>query len=310
MLGCVARLEVAERAADRDAGAAIRQRGDARALRPAGELRPRPRRRGRRPTGEPGVQRRDGRRSGRRAGMRSNAVDPLAANVLAAAASARHHRACRSSTADRIVGAISPSAERRGRPCQHRRAGRSLGDRARERPSVSHPADRDRRAARRRGVAADLEPAQGRVPGDALARAAQSARADPHRARGDPPARAGRAEADLGDRRHRPAGQPPDAPGRGPARRRAHQPGQDRAADRSRSTCAPWSRMRVETAKPFVEARRHQLRSTVPDAPVMLRGDFARLSQVVANLLNNAAQVHRRRRLDRAVADAAARARP
>jgi CheY-like chemotaxis protein len=41
---------------------------------------------------------------------------------------------------------------------------------------------------------------------------------------------------------------------------------------------------------PFMKMRRHQLTKTVPDAPVMLRGDFARLSQVIANLLNNAAK--------------------
>jgi len=46
----------------------------------------------------------------------------------------------------------------------------------------------------------------------------------------------------------------------------------------------------VETARPFIESRRHQLHTMVPDAPVALRGDFARLSQVVANLLNNAAK--------------------
>jgi len=46
----------------------------------------------------------------------------------------------------------------------------------------------------------------------------------------------------------------------------------------------------VETALPFIRARRHQLTKTLPDSPVMLRGDFARLSQVVANLLNNAAK--------------------
>jgi signal transduction histidine kinase len=46
----------------------------------------------------------------------------------------------------------------------------------------------------------------------------------------------------------------------------------------------------IETAKPFLDSRRHQLRTTVPDAPVVLRGDFARLSQVIANLLNNAAK--------------------
>jgi signal transduction histidine kinase/DNA-binding response OmpR family regulator len=46
----------------------------------------------------------------------------------------------------------------------------------------------------------------------------------------------------------------------------------------------------VETASPAIKARRHQLTKTVPDSPVMLRGDFARLSQVFANLLNNSAK--------------------
>ena len=46
----------------------------------------------------------------------------------------------------------------------------------------------------------------------------------------------------------------------------------------------------IETAKPFLDSRRHQLQTTLPDSPVVLRGDFARLSQVVANLLNNAAK--------------------
>ncbi len=46
----------------------------------------------------------------------------------------------------------------------------------------------------------------------------------------------------------------------------------------------------VETVQPFIRARRHQLTKTLPDTPVMLRGDFTRLSQVVANLLNNAAK--------------------
>jgi signal transduction histidine kinase/DNA-binding response OmpR family regulator len=46
----------------------------------------------------------------------------------------------------------------------------------------------------------------------------------------------------------------------------------------------------VETARPFIEGRRHRLTTAIPEAPVMLRGDFARLSQVVSNLLNNAAK--------------------
>jgi signal transduction histidine kinase len=46
----------------------------------------------------------------------------------------------------------------------------------------------------------------------------------------------------------------------------------------------------VETVKPFLESRRHHLTEAAADAPVWMRGDFARLSQVVANLLNNASK--------------------
>jgi signal transduction histidine kinase len=46
----------------------------------------------------------------------------------------------------------------------------------------------------------------------------------------------------------------------------------------------------VETAQPFIDARGHTLVVTLPDTPVWLQGDFARLSQVVANLLHNAAK--------------------
>jgi len=46
----------------------------------------------------------------------------------------------------------------------------------------------------------------------------------------------------------------------------------------------------VETAQPFIDARGHTLVVTLPETPVWLQGDFARLSQVVANLLHNAAK--------------------
>jgi signal transduction histidine kinase len=46
----------------------------------------------------------------------------------------------------------------------------------------------------------------------------------------------------------------------------------------------------VETARPLIEARSHRLVLDLPDAPVWMAGDFARLAQVVANLLNNAAK--------------------
>lgn len=46
----------------------------------------------------------------------------------------------------------------------------------------------------------------------------------------------------------------------------------------------------VELARPVVEQGRHPLRLSFPDAPVVLEADQARLSQVFANLLNNAAK--------------------
>jgi len=46
----------------------------------------------------------------------------------------------------------------------------------------------------------------------------------------------------------------------------------------------------VETAQPFIEARGHGLTVQLPHTPVFLHGDFARLSQVVGNLLHNAAK--------------------
>jgi CheY-like chemotaxis protein len=54
------------------------------------------------------------------------------------------------------------------------------------------------------------------------------------------------------------------------------------AADAARSA--------VETSRPVIEARRHTLEVALPDAPIRLNGDIARLSQVLSNLLNNAAK--------------------
>jgi signal transduction histidine kinase/CheY-like chemotaxis protein len=49
-------------------------------------------------------------------------------------------------------------------------------------------------------------------------------------------------------------------------------------------------RAAVETSRPFVDEKEHELTVTLPSAPVLLDGDPVRLSQVIANLLNNAAK--------------------
>jgi signal transduction histidine kinase/PleD family two-component response regulator len=46
----------------------------------------------------------------------------------------------------------------------------------------------------------------------------------------------------------------------------------------------------VETSRPLIESRRHELTVTVPPEPVRALGDPTRLAQVIANLLNNAAK--------------------
>jgi signal transduction histidine kinase len=46
----------------------------------------------------------------------------------------------------------------------------------------------------------------------------------------------------------------------------------------------------LETALGFAEARRHRVSVSLPEAPLWLEGDSVRLTQVVANLLDNAAK--------------------
>ena len=46
----------------------------------------------------------------------------------------------------------------------------------------------------------------------------------------------------------------------------------------------------VETSRPLIDARRHELSVSLPTAPVHVAADLVRLSQVLSNLLNNAAK--------------------
>jgi signal transduction histidine kinase len=46
----------------------------------------------------------------------------------------------------------------------------------------------------------------------------------------------------------------------------------------------------IETSRPLIEAGGHRLVIEIPAVPLTLEGDFVRLTQVVANLLNNAAK--------------------
>ena len=46
----------------------------------------------------------------------------------------------------------------------------------------------------------------------------------------------------------------------------------------------------VETSRPLIRLRKHHLTVQIPEEPVLLQADLTRLSQVVSNLLNNAAK--------------------
>jgi PAS domain S-box-containing protein len=46
----------------------------------------------------------------------------------------------------------------------------------------------------------------------------------------------------------------------------------------------------VESSRPLIETRRHELQMTLPDEPMPVNADVTRMAQVVLNLLNNAAK--------------------
>jgi signal transduction histidine kinase/DNA-binding response OmpR family regulator len=46
----------------------------------------------------------------------------------------------------------------------------------------------------------------------------------------------------------------------------------------------------IETSRPSIDAQRHTLSLQLPNEPLQLRGDYARVAQILSNLLNNAAK--------------------
>jgi CheY-like chemotaxis protein len=46
----------------------------------------------------------------------------------------------------------------------------------------------------------------------------------------------------------------------------------------------------IEASRPFIDARSHDLRVDIPSDPLILNGDVTRLSQIMTNILNNAAK--------------------
>jgi CheY-like chemotaxis protein len=62
------------------------------------------------------------------------------------------------------------------------------------------------------------------------------------------------------------------------------------ALDRSALDLGPIVAQAVETARPLLAARHHELAIDVPREPVPLWGDGARLTQIISNLLSNAAR--------------------
>ena len=62
------------------------------------------------------------------------------------------------------------------------------------------------------------------------------------------------------------------------------------AIERERVDIADAARRAIEMTAPLVEANRHQLEVELPGQPIPVRGDLHRLTQVLGNLLNNAAR--------------------
>jgi signal transduction histidine kinase len=59
---------------------------------------------------------------------------------------------------------------------------------------------------------------------------------------------------------------------------------------RERIPLAPVVAQAVESSRPLIEARQHQLQVVIPEEPIWLEADPTRLTQVLVNLLNNSAK--------------------
>ena len=179
----------------------------------------------------------------------------------------------------RADGTVALRPERRGAAL--RRARRSLRVRERVR--------RPDRAEARPGCAARGRPAEGRVPGHPVARAAQSARADSQRARGAAP----------GGQRHRTRASGPTPSWSGSCGSSFGSPTSCSTSRASRAT--GWScgasatdlrgvvRSAIETiAAADRRGRARRCGSRMPEDALWVDADFTRLAQAFGALLNNA----------------------
>ena len=133
------------------------------------------------------------------------------------------------------------------------------------------------------------QPRQGRVPRDARPRAAQSARADRHRAAPDGAAR--RRRRGDGAPHHRAPGRAPVAPGRRPARRVAHHAAARSSSQRERVDLKAVVERALELTQPALEQRERPIeRRAAAGRRCIVAGDAVRLAQVLSNLLTNAAK--------------------